>query len=314
MQAWLQVILAVVSLLVLIAISAKVVRQEALVDSGLVPIRQQDVLILRPATATGMVVGTSAFTHPSKADTVYDLMPSKDRAGGDQMTLSFRLKLVDAAQKTDRGLVLWGDKNYVDFTPLQGTGTTLSHLLVFMPMIWLSTDDNNNHVVSVYFNCNKKVFNMCSGMIEDPEWSLFDLQSDGVIITAAFTDYSVNLVSMGCMCSLYANARLIATAKVEHDTIRRNIGLMYILPDTSVVPGVNKLVQHDDHGVATSNVRVSELSYHNYELGVTEISEKVRGSFRYTADRKLGDKEDVSGSYDATRDLTYHNLITPVYT
>ena len=314
MRAWVQIVLSVVSLLVLIAISARVVRQEALVDSGLIPIRQQDVLLLRPSTGSNMVIGTSAFTHPSKADTIYDLMPSKDRAGGDQLSLSFRIKLVDAQQATNRCLLLWGDRNYVEFTPVQGSGAPLSHLLVFMPMIWLSTDDNGTHRISVYFNNNNKVFNVCSGQIEDPERAMFDLQSDGAIITVAFTDYSVNLVSKGCMCSLYVNARLSASAKVEHDTIRRNIGLMYILPDTSVVPGINKLVAHDEPGSTTSNVRISELSYHNYELGVSEISNKVRGTFKYTADKKLGGKDDESGVYDATQDLTYHSLVTPIYT
>jgi len=314
MRAWLQVVLSIVALLVLIAICSKIVRQEALVDSGLVPIRQQDVLLLRPSTGSSMVIGTSAFTHPSKADTIYDLMPSKDRAGGDQLSLSFRLKLVDASQKTNRCLLLWGDKNYVDFEPVDGAGAELSHLLVFMPMIWLSTDDEGRHRISVYFNCNKTVFNVCSGEVEDPERTLFDLQSDGALVTVAFTDYSVNLVSKGCMCSLYINARLSATAKVEHDTIRRNIGLMYILPDTNIVPGINKLVAHDNPGTVSSNVRISELSYHNYEIGVTEISEKARGSFAYTSDRQLGGKDDASGVYDATRDLAYHNLVTPIYT
>jgi hypothetical protein len=316
MRAWLQVILSVVALLVLITISARIVRQEALVDSGLIPIRQQDALLLRPSTGSGMVIGTSSFTHPSKADTIYDLMPSKDRAGGDQLSLSFRLKLVSLQERTDRCILLWGDKNYVDFTPKETTGAKMSHLLVFMPMIWISTeytsDKKVKHKLSVFFNCNKKAFNVCTGYIEtDPP--RLDLTKDGAVITVAFTDYSVNLVSKGCMCSLYVNARLAGSVKVEHDTIRRNIGLMYILPDTSVLKGINDRVAHDDPGKATSNVRISDLSYHNYELGVTEISDKVRGVLQYTSDRDLGGKNDTSGVYDATQDLTYHNLITPVY-
>lgn len=323
MRAWQQVVLSVVALLLLVVISSRIVRQEALVDSGLIPVRQQDVLLLRTPTSSGITLGTSAFTHPSKADTIFDLMPSRDREGGDQLSLSFRLKLINSLERTDRCVLLWGDKNYVDFAPVDKAGANLAHLLVFMPMIWISTeqtaDGQMKHKISVYFNCNSKVFNVCSGYIESEPGAdgggrlRFDLERDGVLVTVAFTDYSVNMASKGCMCNLYVNARLAGTVKVEHDTIRRNIGLLYILPDTSVIAGINKRIRSDSPGAATSNVKISELSYHNYELGVSEISEKVRGVFQYTEDKKIGGEHDKSGVYDATQDLAYHNLVTPVY-
>ena len=271
------------------------------------------MLLLRAPTTSNTTFGTTVVTHSSKADTIYDLKPSRDRDGGDQLSLSFRLKILDTERDTDRCLLLWGDKNYVKFEPVgDADASPIEHLLVFMPMIWMRTfkdekTGKKDRALHVYFNCNNKVLNECVGNIGEP---LTDLVRHGVIITVAFTDYSVNLASKGCMCSLYVNARLVASTKVEYDTIRRNIGLLYVLPSTSLVPGIRKGVKVDDESDA-ANVQISDLSYHNYEIGVTEITDKIRGDMQYDRDRDV--PREKNRAYDATRDLAYHNLITPVY-
>lgn len=311
MQAWLQVVLAAVALLVLITISARIVRQEALVDSGLVPVRQQDALLVRPPQRSQTVIGTTAFTHPSKAEAIYDLLPSRNRQGGDQLSLSFRLKLVNSEEPVNRCILLWGDKNRVDVKPVDPNHSSMQHLWTFMPMIWMSTRETNTpdekYKLHVYFNCVNKIFNVCEGYINN---RTVDLVNNGAIITVTFTDYAVNLVSKGCMCNMYVETTPVATTKVPGDNIRRNIGLMYILPGTETVPGINDQVRPRDEAGSLSNVQISDLSYHNYELGVSEMNRKMRGTLRYTEDKKI---DEGSGAYDASEDLTYHNLVTPVY-
>lgn len=308
-----QVLLAAVALLALMALAARIVNQESLVESGLAPSRQLDLLLIKPTTGTARSIGTSVLTHPSKADDIQDLQPSRDRLGGDQFSLSFRMKLVDLETPTDRCILLWGDPNYVKFKP-QDSGAPIEHLLVFMPMIWLSTEPSENpngmprHKITVFFNGTGSILNQCTGDVES-EPATFDLQRTGAVITVTFMDYYVNATSRGCICSVYVNSRLAASAQVEESSIRRNSGIMYVLPDPSVLGGISTLVKPRN----PSNVRLSELSYHNYELSLSDIMRKIRGNFVYTTQTSLDAESSPSGVYDATRDLSYHNLVTPIY-
>jgi hypothetical protein len=306
MHAWVQVLLAVAVILALTAVAMRVVRVESLADSKLAPTRQQDAMILDAPTSSEAKIGTSASTHTTKADTIFDLQPPNNRVGGDQFSLSFRLKLKDANKLTNRCLLLWGDPNYVKFKS-SSIDSTIKHLLVFMPMIWLSTSSGDKglvHAVDVNFNGTGSILNVCSGVIENDDGTRqFDIQKQGVMITVTFADYYVNESTRGCLCNLYVNTRLAGSVKVAGDSIRRNPGLMYILP--SVIDGISDTRRTS----GVDNVEVSGLSYHNYELDIATIEKKVRGAIVYTRDVKMSGGG--GAVYDATRDLSYHGLVTP---
>lgn len=316
---WLQVALALAIVAALMVFAVNITKHESLADSGLTVRGKRDILLVKAGVSTPTNIGTTAHTHTSKADTVIDLPASRDRAGGDQFSLSFRLHVLNPDARTSRCLLLWGDQNYVTFKAVGGRSArgvaSMEHLLVFMPMVWLETvpDPQTGRLVRkvhVYFNTNNKVLNVCTGVLQE---RLHDISRHGSLITVTFTDYSVNLVSKGCVCTLYENMDLIGTASVEHDTIRRNAGLLYVLPSPDTVPSIRKFGRRaprapDDDGDAP--IKVSDLSYHNYELGAAEITKKQRGDLRYDPVKA---KEAPSSVYDVTQDLAYHQLTTPAY-
>ena len=306
MLAWVQVLLAVAVILILTAVAMRVVRVESLADSKLAPTRQQDALILDAPTSSEVKIGTSASTHTTKADTIFELQPPNNRVGGDQFSLSFRMKLKNANTATNRCLLLWGDPNYVQFKSTS-IDSTLKHLLVFMPMIWLSTSPGDNgpvHAIDVNFNGTGSILNVCSGVIDGGDVTRqFDIERQGALITVTFADYYVNASTRGCLCNIYVNTRLVGSLKVAGDSIRRNPGLMYILP--SVIDGISDTRRTSNVG----NVEISNLSYHNYELDMATIQKKAQGKIAYTRDVKMGGGG--GAMYDATRDLSYHGLVTP---
>lgn len=321
MRPWVQVSLALAIVAALMVCAIRITKTESLADSGLAAPGPRDILILKTGVSTPTNIGTTAHTHTSKADTVLDLPPSRDRAGGDQFTLSFRLRVLNPDLRTSRCLLLWGDQNYVTFKATGGSRAkgvdSMQHLLVFMPMIWMDTavDPQTGRpvrTIRVYFNCNNKVLNVCTGVLRE---RLHDVSRHGSLITVTFADYSVNLVSKGCVCNLYENMDLIGSASVEHDTMRRNAGLMYVLPAPETIPGIRKFGRADhvpvsEDGDGNTNIKISDLSYHNYELGANEITRKQRGELRYHPTKP---KDQPSSVYDVTRDLAYHQLVTPVF-
>lgn len=303
MDAWVQVLAALVCIAVLIAIAARVVRQEALVEAKLIAPKKQDVLVLRELTSTSRAIGTNASTHSTKADTIFDLAPSRDRRGGNQFSVSFRCHLINSTLPTERCLLLWGDPNYVKFDS-STSSKQLQHLLVFMPMITIGMQ-GDKRVVRVHFNTTGSILNTCQGALET-EPPTFDLEKDGAVVTATFTDYDVNASSHGCMCNLYVDTRLVGVTKVEGSSIRRNPGLLYVLPSTDLVSGIAR----DQSPTNAGNVKVGELSYHNYEMDVRSIATKAQGKMTFS---KVDMVHEAHAEYDASRDLAYHGLVTPFY-
>ena len=314
MNALAQVVMSIVALFILVSIATFVVRQESLAGSGLTPLRQQDELLLSHVTSSQVTFGTSAATHPSKADAIMDLQPSHNRVGGDQFSLSFLLKFKEDVA-TSRCLLLWGDPNMVKFNVADGE-SSIQHLLVFMPMIWLSalpsasSRGSPQHQITVYFNCMGSVRQSCTALLQKDPGS-FDIVREGALITVTFRDYDINKASRGCMCNIYVNSQNVGVAKVPDESIRRNPGLMYVLPDKSLVPGISDSATHTDSN--PSRLSINNLSYHNYELTPTDIMAKMRGSFKYTRDRPLDDKR-KSATYDASNDLMYHLFVSSRHT
>ena len=298
MKAWLQVLLSAVVLVVLMSFATWLVNRESLAKSGLVQVKQLNRLIFKEETRTPMTFGTSKHTHPSRATRIFDLQPSYNRPTGDQFSLSFRLKLKDSTKELKKSILLWGDPNYVKF---KAGDTPLDHLLVFAPMIRIepsiSVGDNTAdqltaHKIVVYFNCVGSILNICEAPI--PAQAV-DLDKQGVLVTVTFADYVINSLSRGCRCNVFIGTQLAGSEMVPSESIRRNAGLLYIFP------GVG-MSSDQTNETTTDRLRVSELSYHNYDLTVQDVASKDRGRMSFNNDSA---EEKVSRLYDPTGDVAY---------
>lgn len=302
MLASVQVAIALTALVLLFILTTYVVKRETLTSSGLTAVVKQDALLVKPPTRSPITFGTTLTTHPSKADKVVELQPSRNQSGGDEFTLSFTLKLADLQAKTSRCLLLWGSPQYVDFVTADKS-SHLRHLLIFMPMIYLHCvpDPNNpsitKHQLHVHFNCTNTVLR--SAVVDlDNTKNLIDLL-EGVLVTVTFSDYNINMQSHGCECCVYLNTTLAQIEKVERQTIRRSPGLLYILPSLNLVQGLNDLITSKDETV--SNAILADISYHNYVLPVSKMMLKVKNKMHYTTASEMGE----SVRYDASRDRSW---------
>lgn len=276
-----------------------------------------DVQILRVATGSGQVVGTTLDTHPSKAESVLDLRPSSNQPGGDQFSLSFRIAMVDGTFPVDRCVLLWGDPNRVKFSSPGGGAESIEHMLVFAPMIWLSTapaegddegDGDARYRVNVFFNTTNTVRNECAGDLR-PRKNLGRTVVDverGCVVTVTFSDYSVNGLASGCICKVYVETALVASVTVRGESIRRSSGLMYILPSL----GLGLDDTHVERDTSPSNIKLWDLSYHNYEMRVADIQAKMAGTIEYVKNPPIS-REPHSVVYDPRQDMTYQYLASP---
>lgn len=280
-----------------------------------------DILLVQAMTGTNRVIGTSYGTHRSKADTVTNLYPSTNRPEGNQFTLSFKLGLFDATAPTNRCILLWGDPNKTVFKTKGGSsaGETLSHLLVFMPMIWLGSktrsDGTVEYYIEVYFNTTSTVRNVARGPLQpkkDPGSvrTLIDLEK-GCYVTTTFSDYFVNGIASGCICKVFVDTVLIATQSVRGESIRRTRGLMHILPTLPDRRGIDS-VSSLELDTIPSNAKISDLSYHNYAFSMADVQSKVGGGVSYGG----GEPVSLPGRkkvYDVQQDMAYMYLNSPAH-